>query len=91
MDADPQETYPRIDPAIIVAVRNKDTLLMARNAQRPGFFSLIAGYVSVEETIEDTVSLWKKPDCAAIMCSTGVASLGATTPSCSAFLPTVMG
>ena len=56
MDADPQETYPRIDPAIIVAVRNKDTLLMARNAQRPGFFSLIAGYVSVEETIEDTVA-----------------------------------
>jgi NAD+ diphosphatase len=48
--------YPKIAPAIIVAIRNGDKLLMARNA-RSTFrrFSVIAGFVEIGESFEDTV------------------------------------
>ena len=48
--------YPNIYPAIIVAIFNGDQLLLARNANFPdGFYSIIAGYVDVGETIEDAI------------------------------------
>lgn len=48
--------YPNISPAIIVAILCDDKILLARGSHFPeGFFSLVAGYVDVGETIEDTV------------------------------------
>jgi len=49
--------YPRISPAIIVAVTSGDRLLLARSGRFPGrrMFSVIAGYVEPGETLEDCV------------------------------------
>ena len=48
--------FPKISPAIIVAIICKDKILLARNTNfRGGWFSLIAGYVEVGETLEETV------------------------------------
>lgn len=48
--------YPKISPAIIVAIINRDQLLLARNANfKGGWYSLIAGYVDIGETLEETV------------------------------------
>jgi NAD+ diphosphatase len=49
--------FPRINPAIIVGVRRGDTLLLCRNRRFPGvMFSLVAGFVDVGETLEQTVA-----------------------------------
>jgi NAD+ diphosphatase len=49
--------YPKISPAIIVAIICRDKILLARNTNFPGaWYSLIAGYVDVGETIEETVT-----------------------------------
>ena len=48
--------YPKISPAVIVAVTDGDRLLMSRYAGRPyGNYALIAGFTEIGETIEDTV------------------------------------
>ena len=48
--------YPRLSPAIIVAVRRDDRLLLARNQRfRNGFYSVLAGFVEPGETLEDCV------------------------------------
>lgn len=48
--------FPKISPAIIVAITSGDKILLAHNVNfRPGWFSLIAGYVDVGETLEETV------------------------------------
>lgn len=48
--------YPVISPAIIVAIICKDKILLARNINFPGrWYSLIAGYVDVGETLEDAL------------------------------------
>jgi NAD+ diphosphatase len=49
--------YPRISPAIIVAVISGDRLLLAHSGRFPGrrLFSVIAGYVEPGETLEDCV------------------------------------
>ncbi|MGM0443107.1 MAG: NAD(+) diphosphatase [Fibrobacterota bacterium] len=49
--------YPRISPAIIVAVTRKDSLLLAHNARfRPNLYSLIAGFVEPGEEPEEAVA-----------------------------------
>ena len=50
--------YPRQDPAIIVLVQNHDgRVLLAHNALwRPGFVSIIAGYVEAGESPDVTVA-----------------------------------
>ncbi len=51
-----QTEYPKISPAIIVAVTNGDKLLMSRYRGRAyKSYALIAGFVEVGETFEDTV------------------------------------
>lgn len=51
-----RETFPRIDPAIIVLVTNKDACLLGRNAKwRPKHFSTLAGFVEPGESLEDAV------------------------------------
>ncbi len=48
--------YPRISPAVIVLVTRGDSMLLARNANFPGaFFSTLAGFVDVGESLEETV------------------------------------
>lgn len=50
--------FPRIDPAVIgiITLRDSDRILVAQNAARPGYHSLIAGYVGLGETFEDTMA-----------------------------------
>lgn len=49
--------YPRISPAIIVAITSGRRLLLARSGNFPGrrMFSVIAGYVEPGEALEDCV------------------------------------
>ncbi|MGI6221666.1 MAG: NAD(+) diphosphatase [Coriobacteriales bacterium] len=50
-------SYPRINPAIIVAVTDGDRLLMTRYANRPYTQrALVAGFCEIGETAEDTVA-----------------------------------
>lgn len=49
--------YPRISPAIIVAIVNKDKLLLAHNSRfAEGTYSVIAGFVEPGETFEKCVA-----------------------------------
>lgn len=48
--------YPRINPAVIVAVTNGDEILMTKYANRPfKDYALVAGFTEIGETIEGTV------------------------------------
>lgn len=48
--------YPKICPAVIVAVKDGDRLLVTRYANRPYTgWALIAGFTEIGETLEDTV------------------------------------
>jgi len=48
--------YPRLNPAIIVGITHHGRLLLCRNARhRGGFFSLVAGFVEVGESLEGAV------------------------------------
>lgn len=48
--------FPRLSPAIIVAVTRGDKLLLARNGRFPAnYFSVIAGFVEPGETLEECV------------------------------------
>ncbi|MBR2258022.1 MAG: NAD(+) diphosphatase [Blautia sp.] len=49
--------YPRIQPAVIVGVTNKDRLLITRYANRPlAMPALVAGFTEIGETLEETVA-----------------------------------
>lgn len=49
--------YPKISPAIIVAITSKDKILLAHNSLfREKFFSLVAGYLDVGESLEEAVA-----------------------------------
>jgi NAD+ diphosphatase len=49
--------YPRISPAVIVLVRRGSEALLARGTRFPlPFFSTLAGFVEIGETLEDTVA-----------------------------------
>ena len=48
--------YPRLSPAVIVAVIRDDRLLLARSARfRANFYSVLAGFVEPGETLEECV------------------------------------
>lgn len=48
--------YPRVSPAVIVAVIKNDQVLLARNKQaRLPFYSVLAGFVEPSETLEECV------------------------------------
>jgi NAD+ diphosphatase len=50
------ETFPRIDPAIIVLITDGERCLLGRQAGwRPGWYSTIAGFVEAGESLEDAV------------------------------------
>lgn len=49
--------YPKISPAVIVAITDGDRLLMSRYRDRPyRGYALIAGFVEIGESFEETVS-----------------------------------
>ncbi len=49
--------YPRISPAVIVGIINKDKILMSRYAGRPNTnYALIAGFTEIGESAERTVA-----------------------------------
>lgn len=49
--------FPRLSPAVIVAVRRGDRVLLARSPRfAPGMFSTIAGFVEPGETLEQAVA-----------------------------------
>jgi NAD+ diphosphatase len=49
--------YPRLSPAVIVAVIRNDELLLATNKRfKSGFFSVLAGFVEPGETLEECVA-----------------------------------
>ncbi|AOD16696.1 NAD(+) diphosphatase [Xanthomonas fragariae] len=51
------EHYPRVDPAIIVAVSDGERLLLGRQARwAPGRYSVIAGFVEPGESLEQAVA-----------------------------------
>lgn len=51
-----QLEYPKISPAVIVAITNGDKLLMSRYRDRPyRGYALIAGFVEIGESFEETV------------------------------------
>ena len=51
-----QSEYPKISPAVIVGVTDKDRLLLTKYAGRAYTrYALIAGFAEIGETIEDTV------------------------------------
>ncbi len=51
------EHYPRVDPAVIVAVSDGQRLLMGRQAAWPANrYSVVAGFVEPGETLEQTVA-----------------------------------
>lgn len=48
--------YPKLAPAIIVAVKNNDKILLVRNNYGPyRNLGLVAGYVEIGESFEDTI------------------------------------
>jgi NAD+ diphosphatase len=48
--------FPRISPAVIMAIISNDKLLLARNSNFQGnWYSLIAGYSDIGESLEETV------------------------------------
>ncbi len=50
-------SYPRISPAVIVLVRRGREALLARSSRFPlPFYSTLAGFVEVGESLEDTVA-----------------------------------
>ncbi len=49
-------SYPRLCPAVIVAVTKGDRLLLAHNERhREGFYTVLAGFVEAGESLEQTV------------------------------------
>ena len=51
-----RQSFPRIDPAIIVLVTHEDACLLGRNANwSPKHFSTLAGFVEPGESLEDAV------------------------------------
>lgn len=48
--------YPKISPAVIVAITSGNKILLARGKNfRSGFYSLVAGYADIGESLEDAV------------------------------------
>lgn len=49
--------YPRLSPAVIVAITKGNRLLLAHNERHPaGFYTVLAGFVEAGETLEETVA-----------------------------------
>lgn len=49
--------YPKVSPAIIVMITSGDKILLARNTRfRNNYYSVLAGYVDIGESLEQTVA-----------------------------------
>ncbi|MCR5719868.1 MAG: NAD(+) diphosphatase [Lachnospiraceae bacterium] len=50
-----KKIYPRINPAVIVGIKNKDKLLITKYRSGYAHSALVAGFSEIGETLEDTV------------------------------------
>jgi len=48
--------YPRINPAVIVGIKNGDKLLVTKYRQGYKYYALVAGFTEIGETLEETVA-----------------------------------
>ena len=48
--------YPRLNPAVIVGVKNGDKILLTRYKQGYRYNALVAGFVEIGETVEEAVA-----------------------------------
>ncbi len=48
--------YPRINPAVIIGVKNKDRILITRYRRGYAHNALVAGFTEIGETLEETVT-----------------------------------
>lgn len=49
--------YPRISPCVLVAIKKDQQILLARSKRhKPGFFSILAGFVESGETLEQAAA-----------------------------------
>ena len=48
--------YPRLNPAVIVGVKNGDSILLTKYRRGYGYNALVAGFVEIGETIEECVA-----------------------------------
>ncbi len=56
--------FPRTDPAVIMLVRNRDRVLLARSTRFPGrMFSVLAGFVEPGESLEGAVAREVREEC----------------------------
>ena len=51
-----KNAYPRIMPAVIVGVTDRERLLVTQYKQGYGHFALVAGFAEIGETLEETVA-----------------------------------
>jgi len=49
------KVYPRINPAVIIGIRNGDRILITKYRTGYAHSALVAGFVEIGETLEDTV------------------------------------
>ena len=49
------KTYPRINPAVIIGIRNNDRILITKYRTGYAHSALVAGFTEIGETLEDTV------------------------------------
>lgn len=56
--------FPRLDPSVIGLIQHPDGqhILLGENARRPGYFTAIAGYVDIGESLEDAFAreVWEE-------------------------------
>lgn len=51
-----KRTFPRIDPTVIILIKNNDKILLARNKEwKENLYSCIAGFCELNESLEETV------------------------------------
>ncbi len=57
-------TYPRISPAIIIMVKKDNKILLAHNRRFPkGRYSVLAGFMEIGETLEETAAREVREEC----------------------------
>ena len=71
------EHYPRTDPVVIMLAEHEDHVLVGRNINMPPrFFSALAGFLEVGESIEDAVARELFEEAGVIVTEVSPASLG---------------
>ena len=81
--------FPRINPAVTVAVTHEDKLLVSRynGRKQTNLYALIAGFVEIGESAEECVRSWKKWDSRSRTSDTTDPSRGVLRETCKSATP----